>query len=128
MSDMGTWGKICPRFTRIVNMLISPQKEVAKMKTEDLVVLSCDGTGGLSLSDEIPEDVTLFLDEGHWSLRGFLFDIGTNDQGRLRYSDHWDDPIGIYDRTDLEHLQEMTRQIESFTEKRLTEANLEEEE
>jgi|GEM_PF-5396029 len=70
-----------------------------------------------TIVDGVPKEITLFLEEGHWAIRGFLFEIGVGDHGRLSYADNPHGPIGVYDRTNVAHLKEIADQIREFTER-----------
>ncbi|OHA60334.1 MAG: hypothetical protein A2607_01920 [Candidatus Vogelbacteria bacterium RIFOXYD1_FULL_42_15] len=85
---------------------------------KNLVILVFDRKKGLALIEKKPPEITLYLEENRWTVRGFLFEIGHTDRGRLLYSD-WQGPIGIYDRTNFDHLQEMVIQVQNFAVKYL---------
>ncbi|KKS89202.1 MAG: hypothetical protein UV64_C0009G0005 [Parcubacteria group bacterium GW2011_GWC1_43_11b] len=73
---------------------------------------------GLTLERGVPTEVTLFMEEERWSVRGFLFQIGKSDRGRLSYSENPEGPVGVYACNNLEHIREMIKQVKEFTERR----------
>lgn len=59
----------------------------------------------IHLQKKIPEGVELNLREGTWSFRGETFPIGKTARGRFLEDEGT--PLGIYDRMNDKHLEEM---------------------